>query len=306
MPTISGIAWVGDGQLLCVHDAKAPDHSKPRLGLITVPKSGSDFHWQPVEFHWPGPLGAPTDLESVSRIPGTTEVLVTESGQDKKYHRIFLIQARKRQLQLINFIDWPAPVTNVEGTAVAQVGKRLVFIYAERGGDGKSSTKIRWADLDLKPFKIGSFQEVKFTCPDPTGAVARPVSAIDVDDKNRIYVAAATDPGDNGPFRSVIWRIGKVQAGDRKKVEVVLDDEPERIANVDTLKVEGIAIRQQSDGKGEIFAGSDDEVHGGSMRRVPLELKSDAEPASEPEPEPDADDEKPPATAKDAPPKKSS
>jgi hypothetical protein len=269
-PPISGLAWLSDNMLLGVVDSKTPDgDGKARLGAIAVPKSGDQFHWQNVEFAWPGPLGPSSDLENVSRIPGTPDLLLCESGQDQKYKRIFLVEYRKKQLNLVTYIEWNVPIKNVEGTVVVQLGKRYVFVYAERA-DGQGSTDICWADLTLKPLKIGKFQNVRFTCPEPTGPQARPVGAMDVDAAGHLYVSSTFDPGDNGPFRSVIWRIGEVKLGEDKQPVVELDAEPHRIADLDKVKVEGIAIREHG-GKREIFAASDDENLGGSVRRIPLD-----------------------------------
>ncbi len=70
-------------------------------------------------------------------------------------------------------------------------------------------------------------------------------------------------------FRSAIHRVAKVVQGPGK-TGIVLCDRPVRLAVLDGLKVEGIALRELP-GKGlDLFVGSDDENHGGSLRPVPL------------------------------------
>jgi hypothetical protein len=162
-------------------------------------------------------------------------------------------------------------VSNVEGAAVAHVGEQLIFVFAERA-EGQRSTPLRWASLTVRPLAFGSFQEVTFTSPDPTGPYARPVTAIEIDESGRIYVASGVDPGnDNGPFRSVIWRIGRIEADGSGKPGVILDERPQRLATLDSLKVEGLVLRQEADGDPDIFIGTDDENYGGILRLVPSE-----------------------------------
>jgi hypothetical protein len=174
-------------------------------------------------------------------------------------------------LEILDVVDWPVAVKNVEGAAVARIGEQLIFLFAERA-EGQPSTQLRWASLTLRPLAFSSFQEVTFTSPDPTGPHARPVSAIEIDESGRIYVASAVDPGnDNGPFRSVIWRIGRMEADGSGRPRVILDDRPQRLASLDGLKVEGLALRKKAGGDPDIFFGTDDENYGGLLRLVPGE-----------------------------------
>lgn len=44
---------------------------------------------------------------------------------------------------------------------------------------------------------------------------------------------------------------------------------PQRIATLDGFKVESLALRPHGDGE-QLFAGTDDENHGGTIRQIPL------------------------------------
>jgi hypothetical protein len=172
-------------------------------------------------------------------------------------------------LEIVDAVNWPVLVKNVEGSAVARIGEQLIFLFAERA-EGQPSTLLRWASLSLRPLAFGSFQDVTFTSPDPTGPHARPVSAIEIDEAGRIYIASAVDPGnDNGPFRSVIWRIGRVEADGSGKPRVILDERPQQLASLDGLKVEGLALRKNVGGDLDIVFGTDDENYGGILRLLP-------------------------------------
>ena len=210
LPDISGLAWIAGSRFLAIHDAK-DQTNRPRVSIVDLPQSPTGL-----THPWPWPHGLSSDLESVARIPGTSLILLLESGSGERrgapLRRIFLVEHGDRGLEIVDVVDWPVSVNNVEGAAVARVGEQLIFLFAERA-EGQGSTALRWAPMTVRPVAFGSFQEVRFTAPNPTGRNARPVTAVESDDVGRIYVASAVDPGtDNGPFRSVIWRIGRIEA----------------------------------------------------------------------------------------------
>lgn len=274
MPDLSGLAWIAGDTFVAVHDAKNPaENERPRVSLLRLPTSLDGVAWEPVDLDWPEPLGPSSDLESAARIPGTSSLLLLESGEGTadgtQFARVFVADYREQRVRITGVAEWPVPVQNVEGSAVARVGGRLVFLFAERA-QGQPSTTIRWAELELEPLAFGAFQGVPFTSLDPVGPEARPVSALEVDDDGRLYAGSAFDSGDdNGPFRSVVWRIGRVTADGDGNPQVVLEAEPERLADFDGLKVESVAVRTREGGSIDVFAGTDDENYGGVLRLIP-------------------------------------
>jgi hypothetical protein len=276
LPDISGLAWVSGDQFLAVHDAKASE-DRPRVSLVELPASSTGLTRRTLEVSWPESQGLSNDLESAARIPRTSLFLLLESGSGRQIgprsRRIFLAELEGPRLKILDVADWPVPVKNVEGAAVARLGEQLIFLFAERA-EGQPSTQLRWAPLTVQPLAFGSFQEVTFTSPDPTGPHARPVSAIEIDETRRIYVASAIDTGNNnGPFRSVIWRIGRMEADGSGKPRVILDKQPQRLGSLDGVKVEGLAIRENDGGNPGIFFGTDDENYGGILRLLPGEAE---------------------------------
>lgn len=272
LPDISGLAWIKDNDFLAVHDAKAAD-GRARASFITLPASSAGPDSRILDIVWPDSQPPAADLESIARIPRTSLFLLVESGSAKfqgaPLRRIFLAEFYDRRLTVADVTGWPVPVDNVEGAAVTRVNGRLIFLFAERA-EGQPQTLLRWADLTLQPLAFGPFREAAFAAPAPSGRYARPISAIDVDDAGRIYVASAVDTGnDHGPFRSTIWRIGRIEADGNDGIKLVLDREPERLATLDGIKVEGLAVRRQPGGEPELFFGTDDEHHGGILRVVP-------------------------------------
>jgi hypothetical protein len=104
---------------------------------------------------------------------------------------------------------------------------------------------------------------------DPVGKGARSIVALAVDTDGFIYSASAFDPGnDDGPFRSVVWRIGKMIADEDGNPRVELG-EGKRLATLDGLKVESIAVRESGEGGKQVYVGTDDEHYGGIIRLLP-------------------------------------
>jgi hypothetical protein len=273
LPDLSGLAWIEGDRFLAVHDSKNPDEKeRPRVSLVWLPKSPDGIHWESLEVDWRSPLGVSNDLESIARIPSTAQFLLIESGEKsfagQQCKRIFLAELEDTRLKVVSVTNLPA-VKNIEGATVARLGKRLVFIFAERA-DHRPSTEIQWAELRLAPFELGSLGRIHFTPVGFTGKNWRPVSAIESDHQGRLFVATAFDTDDdNGPFRSVIWQIGQVKLDAGKRSKVILKAAPERLAILDGLKVESLAIREAA-GKFELFAGTDDENYGATIRPIPL------------------------------------
>jgi hypothetical protein len=272
LPDLSGLAWVEEDLFIGVHDAKrnAEKYYWPRISLVRLPKSEIEgVTWQSLDLKFPGSEGPSSDLESVSRIPGGKGFLFAESGQEgESARRIFFAVYSNNGLKIESQVPWPVPVENVEATEVCQVGEQLIFMYAERA-EGLSATKLRWATLSLNPLEFGPFKEITYKCADPVGKGARPIVALAVDVDGFINSVSAYDPGnDDGPFRSVVWRIGKMIADGNGNAQVDLG-ENKRLATLDGLKVESIAVRESGkDGK-QVYVGTDDEHYGGIIRLLP-------------------------------------
>lgn len=272
LPDLSGLAWIEEDLFLGVHDAKRnPEkYNWSRVSIVHLPKSElQGVTWQPLNLKFPGPEGRSSDMESACRIPGGKAFLFAESGQEgERDRRIFYAVYNNGMLQIESHIVWPVDIKNVEATEVCRVGDQLVFLYAERAA-GLPSTKLRWATLSLNPLRIGKFEEISYEGVDPVGKGARPIVALDVDSDGFIYIVSAFDSGsDDGPYRSVVWRIGKMIADGDGNPQIRLS-ENKRLANLDGLKVESIAVREGNEGSKQIYVGTDDEHYGGIIRLLP-------------------------------------
>ena len=276
LPDVSGLAWIGGDRFLAVHDAKFPDEASfPRVSLLDRPVDLAGIRWTPLAVGFPG--NPASDLESVARVPGPADrprVLVAESTEEvaeKPFsRRIFLLEVTAESVVVLDHADWPVPTRNVEGVAVSEAGGSLVFLFAERA-HGERSSEIRWAEMTLEPLAFGPFRSAgAFASPGPTGPIARPVSALEVDAGGAIYAASAADPDDDsGPFRSAVYRIGRVITADGRPA-VELDAQPTLLGRLDGLKVESLAAREMPGEPLELWVGVDDENYGGTIRPLPL------------------------------------
>lgn len=257
LPPLSGLACLPDGGFLAVVDTKSTAPAEaPRV--IRVFLLGQDATWEPVPVDWPDPDGTSNDLESVAAVPGTDSFLLVESSYfEGRYGRILQVTLDGRVLRTGHL---PTNVTNIEGTAVVGALGGLVFLFGERQ-DGT----IRWADLDLSGEEIRLTEKgsVRFQVADPQGTNHRELSTLEADAAGRLFTASTVDPGNQGPFQSVVWEIGQVGE------QLSILGEPRRIADVPDAKVEALAFCRGADGREQLFLGSDDEDFGGSLRPVP-------------------------------------
>ena len=274
---LSGLAWIGGDRFLAVSDAKNPgEDDLNRVSLLTLPDSLDGLGFESVELRYSG--GPSSDFESAARIPGRPLVLLVESSDDNgPFQRLFLAHTGYPRPWIVDMTEWGTftDVFNVEATAVAATGNGYTFIWAERNS-GEQSTLIKWADLSFGPLEIGAPRgSVEFFLPaflvneNGNPLFTRSVVGLEVDNEGNIYSVAAYDPEgsvedpDNGPFRSAVFKIGKVTA-----VGVSLDESPSILGMVEGLKIESVAIRETDNGI-EIFVGTDDENFGGILRELP-------------------------------------
>jgi len=280
LPDLSGLVWLGGDRFLAVHDAKTDGESeKPRASVVLLPADLQGVLWKPQGLNFRGPKS--NDLESAARIPGTNDVLLVESGDglgDPEFQRIFKARVNGDRVRIVVATSWPVSVTNVEATAVAALGDRFVFLFAERA-QNLPGTDVRWAVFDPEALSFGPFRSVAFPNPDPT-AFNRPLVAMDLDSSGLIYISSAFDAEaaglpdpDNGPFASAVFCIGELTevAGEP---EVILFDTPQREGTLDGFKVESVAVREDEEHGLQIFVGFDDENYGSTLRLLPRPLSS--------------------------------
>lgn len=274
LPDLSGLAWIEGDRFLAVHDAKRP--GQPRASVVQIPAAPGAPLGRPLTVT--GPATPPSDLESAARIPpmpgaepGPPAFFLVESGSGGEgFRRVFRTEYRTGDtLKLTHVADLPKGVENIEGSAAYRIGERLLLLWVERG-EREVETRLYWAEVPAK----GGPTELKtswsfgkpFRIPGVGGPTARQVSDLALDSRGWIYVASALDPGDAGPFRSQVWRIGWLNTLRNGQLDLVLSPDPQQVAQIDGFKVEALTTRELPDGRRQLFIGTDDELYGGALR----------------------------------------
>ncbi|MFN2426082.1 MAG: hypothetical protein ABR587_06505 [Candidatus Binatia bacterium] len=283
---ISGVSWMENDLFVAVHDGKANEEEmdRPRVSLLLLPadvttppqfarQAPEGLFYQNLDVAWPS--GVPNDLESIARIPDTRSLLLVESGDDcSTSQRIFRTTlSTSYELTVDEVAPWPAGpgslcagVFNVESSAVFRIAGQLFFVYAERA-EGLPHTELRWAKMQTSPLRFGPFSSFRFAAR-VQGPGMRPLVALDVDPSGQVYAASAYDSGeDNGPYRSYVSRIGRFRSARGGHAHFVPSGKFADVAQQDGYKIEGVAVRPEG-GAAEIYAGTDDENYGATMRKV--------------------------------------
>jgi hypothetical protein len=277
-PSCSGVAALGGGQFLLVDDTKdnTANAARPRLRVSTL--SPGNTAVSNVNEDW-GDNAKPNDLESIAPIPGQPgSFLIAESAyHDGKYGRIFNVQLSQ------NGDSWSSHVahvyqlptflrSDVEGIALAaRPDGSLILVITERGGSGPYSPGwLWWGNFDLNSGEFTITEDatygIQLNWPEQTyNPWARPCTDLFLDAGGYLWASGAQDMGDNGPFRSVIYRIGRFDP--RQTYPIMYDYNQDLIWHVDGEKVEALGPAVVDGSILTYF--TDDESFGGVWRPLP-------------------------------------
>lgn len=204
---ISGLAFVRQQaqicQFLAVHDNKG-DQDQPRLALLGVPAQGP-VAYQPLA--WPAEHSLPVDLEALTGVPNTRQteyVAVTSLGL--VYH--LRLDLRTHTIAVLHTVQIPPheELTNIEGFALQQLDDQLMAVWAHRGQDHEPAIFF-WGRYYPEKTKIVADGSTPFQVPWPLQHV-RHVSDLKIAPDGLLYITAASDPGDQGPFQSATYVVG--------------------------------------------------------------------------------------------------
>jgi hypothetical protein len=238
-----------------VHDNKLPGEA--RLGRITL---GASPRYDPIP--WPRDFAVPIDLEAISAIPGEPGLyLVTTSGGTATL--LHLDGDRITVRGATTLPDRPA-LPNFEGLSVQQVGTRLVVAWGHRGA-GAQPGRLFWGSLTLDPLDINEAgaTEIRVPFPTPSSPNTRHISDLKIDRDGRLWLSAANDPGDAGPFESAVY-----DAGVFSSAETGVAFTPRTpLQPFRTFKRKVEAIDTTDDGR-HLVLGTDDEWEGAAIARI--------------------------------------
>lgn len=221
----SGMEQINDDSYLIVVDTKA-HKDKERIGILKT-REDNNTQYTSVEISdWKHPEGRSSDLENLCKVPNSeNEFLLGESSYWKgQFGRIFHIKLNGDKAEVLHINQLPQyqlsskddKGDNFEGMeCFARHGKTYV-ILGERGGskaypDGllrigimDNNKNISWDMFKDNPVKVtapGNWLDTK---------AKRSISDLHIDNEGNIWSVATEDAGNDGPFRSVIFKAATI------------------------------------------------------------------------------------------------
>lgn len=234
-----------------VHDNKAL--TDPRVGLITV--SGSKpVVYRPLKWAFDKDC---IDLESITQLPGHPGEFLALISRGIVYH-IRLLPDRQTVETIGRFTlpDLP-PDQNFEGLCVQKLDGHLLIAWADRGANERPG-RLYFGELTLPGYKVTQEQSTTIRVPWPLHDV-RHISEMKVDAGGVLFIASASDPGDDGPFESAVY-LGGVFSFEGKRLRFKPHPEMLRVRTFADHKIEGMELVP---GNGGIIFATDDENFGG-------------------------------------------
>ena len=198
---VSGISPTTDkDKYLVVHDNKKK--GQLRVGLIDI---NADSLY--IGLEWPTKT-LPMDLEALSDIPGLENEYIAMGSWGFCYWIKLDLQSQTIDLIKEFRIPGSGPPLNLENLLILGEGDNLYVAWAHRGSDHEESI-LYWGSISLfdEDIAISVIDSVFINIPWPLTA-KRHMSDMDIDNNNILWTSATSDPGDNGPYKSAIYKIG--------------------------------------------------------------------------------------------------
>ena len=249
---ISGISPTSDtNKYLVVHDNKKK--GQLRVGLINL---AADSLYEGLK--WPSET-LPIDLEALSNIPGLQNEYIAMGSWGFCYW--IKLDLQSNTLDIIKEFRIPdsGPPLNLESFLIIRKNNNTYVAWAHRGSDNEESI-LFWGSISLfdDNITISVEDSVFINLPWPITS-KRHMSDMDIDDNNAIWTSATSDPGDDGPYQSAIYKIGNFEISKEKLYFNISDTFPKKFV-FNNNKVEALTIN----GNKIIFA-TDDENLGAAI-----------------------------------------
>jgi hypothetical protein len=265
---ISGMALIegqtesqlGTGSsFLIVHDNKKT--GEPRLAIIG-PEAGKPARYLPLP--WPN-ADLPVDLEALTALPGDPNSFVALSSAGAAYR--IKLNAARTAFEVVKVFKVPdaLPTSNFEGFSLQRLGNAVLAVWAHRGKNVEPAI-LYWSRLDLDTYHFSPVQSARLSVPWPgveagSKAEVRHVSDLKVTTTGALFVTAASDAGDDGPFQSALYLAG-ILTFSNDKFSLFQGTEPLLLQRFPGHKVEAFDFVPGSSGP---VLGTDDENLGSSV-----------------------------------------
>ena len=250
--SVSGIATTtSEDTYLVVHDNKKKGQLRAGLVNLSADSLYRGLGW-PVK-------DLPIDLEALTNISGMKDQYIAMGSWGFCYW--LSLDLSTNRLNLIKEFKIPGsgPPLNLESLVLWFAGDSWYIAWAHRGSV-KEPSILFWGSIDLFAEVVTIHKEDSIFVNVPWPILdKRHMSDIDLDSGGILWAAATSDPGDNGPYESGIYKIGKFQKQNDKMEFFIADSFPKQFV-FQRNKVEALTI----DGNKTVFA-TDDENLGAAI-----------------------------------------
>ncbi len=191
--SVSGLVHHKNGFLI-VHDNKK--ENQPRISFFKNNKIST--------LNWPN-SSLPYDLEAISVIPRFKNQYILMESTGKCY-KIKLDQ-RNNQITLMKIFQLETNEgMNLEGCIIIKGNFGYKIIYGDRGSDLRKST-LFVGDFNPTNNKVTNIVEHIINLPAPIEH-KRNIADLGLDKKNNLWASATSDPGNDGPFETYLYKLG--------------------------------------------------------------------------------------------------
>ncbi|MGK7872399.1 MAG: hypothetical protein AB4426_03515 [Xenococcaceae cyanobacterium] len=258
---ISGMALVEQQKdflsFLIVHDNKGGE-DEGRFALLTVEGKNPPEYFP---LNLPASVDLPIDLEAVTAVPGQGKPTFMASTSFGKVYHLDLGEANNKvsPIKVFDLPDIPRG-SNFEGFALQEIDGQLLAVWAHRGADEEPAV-IYWGLLDLQTYEITQQGSASLRVPWPVCNV-RHISDLKIDPAGILYITAAMDNGNDGPFQSAVYVAG-VFSLQGNQIRFRQNQALVPLYRLPNHKVEAIELIPGA--TGGVILGTDDENMGSSI-----------------------------------------
>jgi hypothetical protein len=250
--SVSGIATTtSEDTYLVVHDNKKKGQLRAGLVNLSADSLYRGLGW-PVK-------DLPIDLEALTNISGMEDQYIAMGSWGFCYWLALDLSTNRLKLIKEFRIPGSGPPLNLESLVLWFAGNSWYISWAHRGSV-KEPSILFWGSIDLfsEVVTIQKEDSIFVSVPWPI-LDKRHMSDMDLDRDGILWAAATSDPGDDGPYQSGIYKIGKFQKQNGKMEFLIADSFPKQFV-FQRNKVEALTIV----GNKMVFA-TDDENLGAAI-----------------------------------------
>lgn len=268
----SGMAQLDPTTYLVAHDVKS---AAPRFGLLHV-AGNAPPQYEPLDTaDWPSPEHRASDVEAVCALPDGG-LLAAESGPSPgREGRMFSFTLIGKDVRLRWTLPLPTDAAhphNFEGMAcMPRRDGKVLLLLGERGGsESYPQGLLYWGLFDqVAGTLVWAPSGRAGTAVNPprlwnNARETRAIADLYLDAKGELWAVATEDGGNDGPFRSLVYRAASVQPARNPPVRIY--PQPRAAWIIDGLKVEALAGPAAAIAGSVLSFATDDEHYGGIWR----------------------------------------